>query len=81
LVSCASKLTGQKLGAADQKDCVDSFTAETDCSKAVSVSKGYAACSDTIRSATCDDVHSVADDGTLEVNDLPPVCGAVILTK
>ena len=81
LVSCASKLTGEKLGTADHKDCVDSITAEADCSKAVSVTKGYAECTDTIRSATCDDVYSVADDGTLEVNDLPPVCEGVILTK
>jgi hypothetical protein len=67
--------------AADHKDCVDSITTEAECSKAVSISKGYAECTDTIRSATCDDVYSVADDGTLQVNDLPPVCDGVILTK
>jgi hypothetical protein len=81
LVNCASELTGEKPGSTDHKDCVDSITSESDCSKAVSVSKGYAECIDDIRSATCDDVYSVAADGSLEVNELPPVCKGVILTK
>jgi hypothetical protein len=81
LVTCANELTGEKLGATDRNDCVESVTSASDCSKAVSVSSDYDECSDRIRSASCDDVWSVDDDGTLEVNGLPPVCEGVILTK
>jgi hypothetical protein len=81
LVNCASELTGEKLGASDRSDCVDSITTDTDCSKAVAVSSDYDECSARIRAASCDDVWSVDDDGTLEVNGLPPVCEGVILTK
>lgn len=81
LVNCASELTGEKLSASDRADCVEGITAESDCDKAVEISKDYDECSDRIRSASCDDVWSVDDDGNLEVNGLPPVCEGVIITK
>src|SRR6185312_8426493 len=35
LVSCASELTDEDLTEADHKNCVESVTSETECSKAV----------------------------------------------
>lgn len=81
LVSCASKLSGEKLTAADHKDCVDSVKEESGCSSAVSVSSNYSKCVDAIQGASCDDVYSVDTDGSLVVNDLPSVCNGVVLSK
>lgn len=81
LVSCASKLTDEKLTDADHQDCVDSVTDETECKNAVSISDDYPDCVDAIRGATCDDVYSVDEDDNLVVNDLPPVCNGVIKVK
>jgi hypothetical protein len=81
LTTCASELTGQKLSAEDKNELCDQVLFEIDCGKAVSISKDYDECSDSIGAASCDDVYSVDDDGNLEVNDLPPVCKGVIISK
>lgn len=82
LVSCAGKLTGEKLTEADHQDCLDSIMdSDSDCDKAVRVSDDYPTCVDAIQDATCDDVYSVNDDDELVVNDLPSVCEEVILTR
>jgi hypothetical protein len=78
LVSCASELSGEKLTAADHKDCVDSVEKESECSSATAIGSSYGACVDAIKSATCDDVYSVDTDGSLVVNDLPSVCRGVV---
>jgi hypothetical protein len=81
LVDCASELTGEKLGTSDRNGCIDGITTDLDCNNALAVSSHYDECNTRIGAASCDDVWSVDDDGTLEVNDLPPVCEGVILTK
>jgi hypothetical protein len=81
LTTCAGELTGQKLSASDRDELCDNVLSEIDCNKVVAVSDDYEECSDSIASASCEDVYSVDDDGNLEVNELPPVCEGVILTK
>lgn len=81
LTTCAGELTGHKLSASDKDELCDQVLSEIDCSKAVSISDDYDECSDGISAASCDDVYTVDDDGNLEVNDLPPVCQGVIISK
>ena len=81
LTTCAGELTGHKLSASDKTDLCDNVLSEIDCSKAVSISHDYDECSNSISSAACEDVYIVDDAGNLEVNDLPPVCEGVIISK
>jgi hypothetical protein len=81
LTTCAGELTGEKLSASERDDLCDQVLSEIDCSKVVAISEDYDECSDSIAAASCEDVYSVDDDGTLEVNELPPVCEGAILTK
>lgn len=81
LTTCAAELTGHKLSVSDKNGLCDQVLSEIDCSKAVSISDDYDECSDGISAASCDDVYTVDDDGNLEVNDLPPVCQGVIISK
>jgi hypothetical protein len=78
LVGCASKLSGEKLTAADHKECVDSVKEASECSSATAIGAKYGECVDAIKSASCEDVYSVNDQGELDVNDLPSVCNGVI---
>jgi hypothetical protein len=81
LVSCAEKLSGEKLSTSERRDLVDSVEEGIDCSKAVRVSDDYPTCIDAVQDASCDDVYSVDDDDQLVPNDPPSVCEEVILTR